>query len=262
MQRPHQSQEDDFKRRYMPIVLSALAEYKLDMWHKRISNDDQPAVKEQVCNKLNKYVDDFDHKKSWKSSQGDIYSSRSCLNQLETSQLMKGSVKQNDFPLIGEKVPETTMRMSAKSQAGNEAQCQKNMVLHNTKLYDCNSNNLCVNLNKKTFSYKLYEMLEDPANNNAITWSDHGSSFKISNSKLLEGILRKYFRHSNVNSFLRLAYSWGFRKIGYGSSKGCFQSEVNIIAMQICCLVVFNLNIKQHFHRYDYSGFEGAVERI
>ena len=59
MQRPHKSQEDDFKRRYMPIVLSALAEYKLDMWHKRISKDDQPAVKEQVCNKLNKYADDF-----------------------------------------------------------------------------------------------------------------------------------------------------------------------------------------------------------
>ena len=241
MQRPYKSQEDDFKRRYMPIVLSALAEYKLDMWHKRISKDDQPAVKEQVCNKLNKYADDFDQKKSWKSSQGDIYSSRSCLNQLETSQLIKGSVKQNDFSLKGEKVPETTMWMSAMSQTGNEAQCQMNMVLHNTKHYDRetfpykNSNHLCVNFNKKTFPYKLYDMLEDPSNNNAITWSDHGSSFKITNSKLLEGILREYFRHSNVNSFLRLAYSWGFRKIGYGSSKGCFQSEVNIIVMQICC---------------------------
>ena len=167
---------------------------------------------------------------------------------------------QNDFSLKGEKVPETKMRRRWKSQTGNEAQYQMNMVLHNTELYDResfpyrSSNNLCVNFNKKTFPYKLYDMLEDPANNNAITWSDHGSSFKISNSKLLEGILRKYFRHSNVNSFLRLAYSWGFRKIGYGSSKGCFQSEVNIIVMQICCLVVFNLNIKQHFHRYDYSG--------
>jgi len=94
MQRPHKSQEDDFKRRYMPIVLSALTEYKLDMWHKRISKDDEHAVKEQVCKKLNKYTDDFNHRKS---SQGDIYSSRSCLNQFETSQLNKGSVKQKDF---------------------------------------------------------------------------------------------------------------------------------------------------------------------
>ena len=46
MQRPHKSQEDDFKRRYMPIVLSALTEYKLDMWHKRIYKDDEHAVKE------------------------------------------------------------------------------------------------------------------------------------------------------------------------------------------------------------------------
>ena len=137
-----------------------------------------------------------------------------------------------------------------------------NMILHNTKLCDRdmfpneNRNNLHVNIKKNTFPYKLYDMLEDPANKNAITWSDHGSSFNIIDSNLMEGILRKYFRHSNVYSFLRLAYSWGFRKIGYGSSKGCFQSEVNINcnAYLLHFSELFNLHIKQHFCRYDHTG--------
>ena len=193
MQRPHKSQEDDFKRRYMSIVLSALAEYKLDMRHIRISKDDEYAVKEQVCNKLNKYTDDFDHRIS---SQGDIYSSRSCLNQLETSQLNKGSVKQKDCSWKVEEVPERMMWTNEKSQTTNETQCQMNMVLLNTKLCDHemfpyeNSSNLHFNIKKNTFPFKLYDMLEDPANKNAITWSDHGSSFNIIDSKLLEGILR------------------------------------------------------------------------
>ena len=98
------------------------------------------------------------------------------------------------------------------------------MVTHNAE-----SHHIHVNTNRKTFPYKLYHMLEDRANNKAIAWSDHGSSFKIIDSTLLEGVLRKYFRHGNVKSFIRVAYGWSFRKLGYGSSKGCYQSKVNRI---------------------------------
>jgi len=169
-QRTHKSQEEEFRRRYLPIVTSALTEFQSERLRER-----EDARKQRAARRT-KYSSDF----------GNLSSSQFDDNAPSSS-----------FDYI---------------------------VNYNAK-----SHRMHVNTNRKTFPYKLYDMLEDRANNKAIAWSDHGSSFKIIDSTLLEGVLRKYFRHGNVKSFIRVVYGWGFRKIGYGSSKGCYQSKVNLI---------------------------------
>ncbi|RPD66501.1 hypothetical protein L226DRAFT_500934 [Lentinus tigrinus ALCF2SS1-7] len=64
------------------------------------------------------------------------------------------------------------------------------------------------------FLLKLYEILNDPANENLIKWSDAGDSFYIYNQeRFAREVLGKWFKHQNFSSFVRQLNLYGFRKI-------------------------------------------------
>jgi len=84
-----------------------------------------------------------------------------------------------------------------------------------------------VNSNQNSFPYKLYDMLQDSDSKKAIAWTENDDSFRILDHQLLSNVLPKYFRHNNVNSFIRQVYFWDFRKLGYGPECGCYKNEVN-----------------------------------
>jgi len=84
-----------------------------------------------------------------------------------------------------------------------------------------------VNSNQNSFPYKLYDMLQDSDSKEAIAWTENGDAFRILDHQLLSNVLPKYFRHNNVNSFIRQVYFWDFRKLGYGPESGCYKNEVN-----------------------------------
>ena len=85
--------------------------------------------------------------------------------------------------------------------------------------------------NENSFPYKLYDMLQDSHCNNAIAWTGYGNSFQILNNELLSDVLPKYFRHNNVNSFIRQLYNWDFRKVRCGARFGYFENEVKDTVM-------------------------------
>jgi len=84
-----------------------------------------------------------------------------------------------------------------------------------------------VNSNQNSFPYKLYDMLQDSDSKEAIAWTENGDAFRIIDHQLLSNVLPKYFRHNNVNSFIRQVYFWDFRKLAYGPESGCYKNEVN-----------------------------------
>ena len=61
------------------------------------------------------------------------------------------------------------------------------------------------------FPGKLYKLLLDPKSEGIICWMDHGRSWKIVDRKRIGGMLQKYFRHENVESFIRSVNGWGFK---------------------------------------------------
>ncbi|KAM5532338.1 hypothetical protein V8D89_014017 [Ganoderma adspersum] len=64
------------------------------------------------------------------------------------------------------------------------------------------------------FLLKLYEIVNDPANEALVKWSDSGDSFYIFNQeRFAREILGKWFKHQNFSSFVRQLNLYGFRKI-------------------------------------------------
>lgn len=64
------------------------------------------------------------------------------------------------------------------------------------------------------FLLKTYDMLNDEANHHIIAWTAEGNSFRIYDDKLLvEKLLPQYFKHNNLNSFVRQLHTYGFRKV-------------------------------------------------
>ena len=63
------------------------------------------------------------------------------------------------------------------------------------------------------FLAKLWKMVDDPDTDNLITWGDTGDSFVIMHqAAFLENILPNYYKHSNLASFVRNLYMYGFNK--------------------------------------------------
>ncbi|KAI0333612.1 hypothetical protein GY45DRAFT_1432335 [Cubamyces sp. BRFM 1775] len=64
------------------------------------------------------------------------------------------------------------------------------------------------------FLLKLYEILNDPANEQLIKWSEAGDSFYIYHQeRFAREVLGKWFKHQNFSSFVRQLNLYGFRKI-------------------------------------------------
>ncbi|XP_038984588.1 heat stress transcription factor A-1-like isoform X2 [Phoenix dactylifera] len=64
------------------------------------------------------------------------------------------------------------------------------------------------------FLSKCYEMVEDPQTNGTVSWSETNNSFVIWDpATFCRDLLPKYFKHSNLSSFVRQLNTYGFRKV-------------------------------------------------
>lgn len=68
-------------------------------------------------------------------------------------------------------------------------------------------------MNANSFLVKVFEILEDPSNCEAISWTT-GEAFEITDlSKLINNVLPKYFKHQNFSSFIRQLNMYDFHKL-------------------------------------------------
>lgn len=61
---------------------------------------------------------------------------------------------------------------------------------------------------------KTYQLVDDPAIDDVISWNEDGSTFVVWRPAEFAGeLLPKYFKHNNFSSFVRQLNTYGFRKI-------------------------------------------------
>ncbi|KAL4062510.1 HSF-type DNA-binding-domain-containing protein [Scleroderma citrinum] len=64
------------------------------------------------------------------------------------------------------------------------------------------------------FVTKLYQMINDQKSQHFISWTEHGTSFVVSNvGEFSRNILGSHFKHNNFSSFVRQLNMYGFHKI-------------------------------------------------
>ncbi|CAD6254181.1 unnamed protein product [Miscanthus lutarioriparius] len=64
------------------------------------------------------------------------------------------------------------------------------------------------------FIAKTYQLVDDPAVDDVISWNDDGSAFIVWRpAEFARDLLPKYFKHSNFSSFVRQLNTYAFRKI-------------------------------------------------
>uniref|UniRef100_A0A7N0SZ28 HSF-type DNA-binding domain-containing protein n=1 Tax=Kalanchoe fedtschenkoi TaxID=63787 RepID=A0A7N0SZ28_KALFE len=64
------------------------------------------------------------------------------------------------------------------------------------------------------FLTKTYQLVDDPAVDDLISWNEDGSGFIIWRpAEFARDLLPKYFKHNNLSSFVRQLNTYGFRKV-------------------------------------------------
>ena len=80
---------------------------------------------------------------------------------------------------------------------------------------------------KGSFCVKLHEILSNPWFSDVIAWLPHGRSWMILLPELFEKeIIPRYFRHRNLNSFMRQVNGWGFLRVHQGSDRKSYYHPV------------------------------------
>ncbi|KIJ16626.1 hypothetical protein PAXINDRAFT_75006 [Paxillus involutus ATCC 200175] len=75
------------------------------------------------------------------------------------------------------------------------------------------------------FLQKLYEMVNDPADQDLIRWSDTGDSFFVlDQERFASEVLGRWFKHKNFSSFVRQLNMYGFHKIPH-LQQGALRSD-------------------------------------
>lgn len=74
------------------------------------------------------------------------------------------------------------------------------------------------------FLTKCYDMVNDPATDDTVCWGDSENTFIIKDQHTFSrDLLPKYFKHSNISSFIRQLNTYGFRKVDH--DKWVFKNE-------------------------------------
>ncbi|KAM7200958.1 transcription factor SFL1 [Rhypophila sp. PSN 637] len=63
------------------------------------------------------------------------------------------------------------------------------------------------------FIHKLYNMLEDKTIQHLISWTNSSESFVMQPSHEFSKVLARYFKHTNISSFVRQLNMYGFHKV-------------------------------------------------
>ncbi|XP_048191339.1 heat shock factor protein 3-like [Perognathus longimembris pacificus] len=80
-----------------------------------------------------------------------------------------------------------------------------------------------------SFLLKLWTIVDDSAFENVIRWTKSGLSFQIVDEKsFVEQVLPKYFKHSNISSFVRQLHMYGFRKVSSGENDKSSEEKFSI----------------------------------
>ncbi|GAB5588398.1 Heat shock transcription factor [Umbelopsis nana] len=79
--------------------------------------------------------------------------------------------------------------------------------------------------NVPAFLNKLYNMVQDPASNDLIRWSEDGKSFiVVRHEDLAKEVLPRFFKHNNFSSFVRQLNMYGFHKVPH-LQQGVLQAD-------------------------------------
>ncbi|XP_048497077.1 heat shock factor protein HSF24 isoform X2 [Beta vulgaris subsp. vulgaris] len=79
---------------------------------------------------------------------------------------------------------------------------------------DGNANEVQLLRNPSPFIIRTYELVDDSAVDDIISWNDDGSSFILwQPAKFARDLLPKYFKHNNFPSFVRQLNIYGFRNV-------------------------------------------------
>ncbi|CAD5209698.1 unnamed protein product [Bursaphelenchus xylophilus] len=109
------------------------------------------------------------------------------------------------------------------------------------------------------FLAKLWSILDDTQYENAICWDKSGESFHIVDSYLFKNaVLPRYFKHNNLNSFVRQLNLYGFRKIPIVGNACLLNENGDNLHFSHPFFIKGNFHLLQHIKRNAVKGTGGS----